>query len=389
LAASIEDGRFQISQDNMLPSNILFALYSPEGVWLDGNSRFMDGMPPHPGRIEQTHYNGHFHWLALDVPTSLGLVRVMISSNQQAVLERMLIIWAIAFLPIALLSFFGGRVIASSAMRPIRMITKAASQLGKGDLSGRIMLTGQTDEVGELVKTFNTMATNLEQAFEREKQFTSDASHEMRTPITVIIASAEDALHDDTAESYRQSATVILSKARELQKLLTQLLTLARTGQQQSSMVLERTELAPVLRNIALEAQDWAAAKAITIESVLQTGVFAKIDLMMFTRIMVNLIDNAINYSPESSKLTITLSGDDTSAVIAVEDQGIGIAPEDLPHIFERFYRADKSRTAGTAGRNSGLGLSLVQMLVQLHGGEISVQSELGRGSKFVVMLKI
>lgn len=396
----LEDGRLFFNVrigdgpgPNRLPSGVVCALYDMDGNWADGMDLPWMGQFPVADRITVVTYQGE-KWLLFDQMAYhhgqlIGRVRIMHSqADNTKLLSQMKHRSYTIIIPGILLAALGGMIISRRALKPIRRVTKIAREIGAGDLSQRIKYDGSSDEVGELLLAFNNMADNLEQSFEREKRFTSDASHEMRTPVAVIIAHGEDALATDAMETYRNSTVVILEKARQMQQMLAQLLMLARGREQAEIMELEPLDLRAVIGDIVAETADRAAAKGMVIETDLEAGLTVRADLMLFTRMLINLLDNAVRYGKPDGLVRVSSQRDAERnlAVITVCDDGPGIAPEHLPHIFERFYRADQARTAGSG---SGLGLSFVDFIVRLHNGKIFVDSTPNAGASFTIELPL
>jgi len=213
------------------------------------------------------------------------------------------------------------------------------------------------------------MADNVQNVIEREKQFSSDASHEIRTPISVIITNAEYAIESKDLQICTQTLTLIINKSRHMQQMLSQLMILARGNEQAQAMELENLDISNIITDIAEERAPKAKEKNITIQVESEKEVIVNVDLMLLSRMITNLIDNAVQYGNEDGYINIDIYKDKQAqnAVILIVDNGIGIAQSDLPFIFNRFYRADKSRSQS----GSGLGLSFVDFIVKLPQGII------------------
>lgn len=277
---------------------------------------------------------------------------------------------------------FGGYLIARRAMEPIEQITKAAGSISEGrDLTRRIGATGGGDEAGRLASSFDHMFERLEQAFETEKQFASDASHELRTPTAVILAQCSYInKYAGTEEECREGVQVIQRQAQKMSMLINRLLDMTRLEFGTRQLAREDTDLSLMVQELC-EEQD-TKAKGITIETKLQEDLHARVDSQFFSRVILNLLENARKYGKEDGHIKVRLFSREANVILEVEDDGIGIAPEHQEKIWQRFYQVDGSREAG-----NGLGLSMVHQIVRLHGGEIQVTSRLGQGSCFTVSL--
>lgn len=280
----------------------------------------------------------------------------------------------------------GGFIITRRAFRPVRTILTTVDDIRKdGDLSRRIDL-GETrtrkqaqDEIHQLASTFNSMFDRLEETFEKEKQFTSDVSHELRTPLAVIISQSDYAKGDP---EYRQQALEVINReARRMSGLVNRLLTLSRSDAGRLKLEKTKVDFSDMCEMVALQQSSIAEQKDIRIETDIQQGVFVKGDETMLIRILLNLMENAVKYGKAGGYAKLTLSSSGGYAECSVSDNGIGMAPEHLTRIWERFYRVDASRSE----EGEGLGLSMVDALVKAHGGRAEVSSVLGEGSCFTV----
>ncbi|HVP21339.1 MAG TPA: HAMP domain-containing sensor histidine kinase [Anaerolineaceae bacterium] len=304
-------------------------------------------------------------------------------------------------LAVLLITLVGGYWLAGRVMRPVQTITHTARQISESDLRRRLNL-GTQDELGELADTFDQMLARLEAAFNRQRQFTADASHELRTPLTIIELETERALerHRSPAE-YQQALTIIQNENEYMASLVNDLLTLARMDAGQATLKPETMDLS----DVALEVVERLATLAQRSGVELVAGDLPEVPLMGDRRLLVqmltNLVGNAIKYVDGENKSVQVVTGSRMNgkqpvAWAQVIDNGPGISPEHLPHLFDRFYRIDKSRTrqeeadAATELKSlsgSGLGLAIVQWIAQAHGGKVSVTSEMGKGSIFEVDL--
>lgn len=289
---------------------------------------------------------------------------------------------------LGILSLFGGYVITRRAFLPVQQITDTAEEIGRsGDLSKRLDIGPGKDEIHMLADTFNRMFGRLEKSFEAERQFTSDASHELRTPVAVIMAQSEYALElADTEEEYRESLEVISRQSKRMNDIINQLLFFTRLDQGSEPVRKEVCSLSEILENIASE-QSMIATKGISICSDIEEGINAEIDRNLFTRMVTNLINNAYKYGKENGRIDLSLKSDGSKALISVKDDGIGISRENLEKIWNRFYQVDASRSENTDS-GLGLGLSMVKQISGLLGGTITVDSTPGEGTEFIFTIE-
>ena len=287
------------------------------------------------------------------------------------------------------LALLVGYSITRRAFLPIEEIRRTAETIGAGsDLSARISTERTQGEIRQLAETFNEMFERLETSFEHERQFTSDASHELRTPVAVITSQAEYALLPDaTTEEQREGLEVILEQAGKMSALISQLLLLARAdnGTQQLSMA--PTDLSLLAEEAAEQCRGSALQRQIRLELEIQPDVIVEGDPESLSRALRNLLENAIQYGRTGGFVRLKLGMEENFAVCSVQDDGIGISAEDLPRIWQRFYRADPSRNP--SGSNTGLGLALVKWIVEAHHGSIHAESAPGQGSRFTFRLPL
>lgn len=281
------------------------------------------------------------------------------------------------------LSVAGAYLLAKRAIRPIADITRTAEAISAGDLSKRIAEPSARDEVQELAITFNTMLDRLQESFQRERQFTSDASHELRTPVAVISACAEELAEEPLSEDGRETLEAVQKESQRMNKIISQLLVLTRGYEGRYHLDKERLPLREAVGSVLEEMKELAAAQGISLFNQVPEGMEVWADQSLLTQLLINLVGNAVKYGKQGGWVIIRAAQEKGSCVLTVSDNGIGMSPEELEHIFERFYRADKARDRS----GSGLGLSIAQWIVHLHGGEITAQSQPGKGSQFTVAL--
>ncbi len=312
----------------------------------------------------------------------------------QKATRRTLILLGIATPLALLLGSYGGLLLANQALRPVDRMTRAAEQIAAGDLSERVPEPASMDEMGRLAATFNDMISRLQAAFERQKQFTSDASHELRTPLAVMRGDIEVTLRRErSSEEYKRALTSNLEEIMRLSRLVEDLLTLARGDTGRIELRCEPVDLNDLCRRMTEYITPLADQREQTLIYDPPPGagtapVTLNADVLRIKQLLLNLLDNAIKYTEPRGKITLGLKTDEKAATITVTDTGRGIPPEDLPHIFERFFRRS-AKTADRTAAGFGLGLSIVKWIVDSHGGRIEAKSELGKGTKFIVRLPL
>lgn len=309
-------------------------------------------------------------------------VTAMLPAENLTVVSRSVIRVAFIALPILmLLAIAGSWLIAHRSLAPVRKITESAHEISTGDdLSRRIELGPGRDEIHTLADTFNDMFARLERAFLAERQFTSDASHELRTPTAVILAECGMAkkLPDEPAE-LRQSLKVVERQARKMSALVSRLLTFTRLEQGTQKIKTEEIDLSELTRAVCEEQKCIESDKSI--QEDVAPEVFVRGDGELLAVLLQNLISNARKYGRENGSIWISLRKDGGTALLSVKDDGVGISAEQLPRIWDRFYQADPSRT--NRDGSLGLGLAMVKEIARLHGGDVSAESEPGQGSVF------
>ncbi len=313
----------------------------------------------------------------------------------QSARRRAVLVLGIAIPLALLLGSFGGLVLANQALSPVDRITSAAELIAKGDLTERVPEPENMDEIGRLAATFNHMISRLQAAFERQKQFTSDASHELRTPLAVMRGDIEIALRRERPpEEYQRVLTSNLEEIIRLTRLIEDLLMLARADTGRVELRCEPLDLDKLCRQTADYISPLAAQRDQTLsyEPPASTGddngVVISADAQRMKQLLLNLLDNAIKYTEHGGQVTLGLRVENNHAVISVADTGRGIPKEDLPHIFERFFRRS-AKTSDRSATGFGLGLSIVKWIVEAHHGQIEAQNLDGKGTLFTVKLPL
>ncbi len=284
-------------------------------------------------------------------------------------------------------SAIGSYLLALRALAPIHSLIRTARSIKGGNLSQRVPVPEARDELRFLAVTLNEMLESLDHTFARQRRFVADASHELRTPVAVIRSTTDVALlHASTQQEYISVLTNVNAEAERLSKLINDLLALARGDEGQTKFESEPVELDQLVDIVAANAESLAADRGVTLQRGVLEPVTILADEARLIQMVMNLIDNAILYTNNGGIVTVSVVWRQAQACISIQDTGVGIAQEHLPHIFERFYRVDPARTH-TEGGSSGLGLAIVEWIVRAHKGTIVVDSEPGKGTTFTVKL--
>jgi len=281
----------------------------------------------------------------------------------------------------------GGWWLSTRAIRPIKAISGTASKIASGDLSQRIPFGDTENELDQLAGVLNSTFARLEAAFAQQARFTSDAAHELRTPVSVMLTQTQSVLTRERSNAeYRETIEACQRAAQRMRGLTESLLELARLDAGQELMRRDEVDLGQITAESVEHLRPLAATRGISIQSALSV-VKCRGDADRLKQVITNLISNAIYYNKEGGEIKVSSAQDDQSAILKVSDTGVGIPAENFPHIFERFWRADQSRTQ--ADGRSGLGLAIAHAIVEVHHGSIEVASEPDKGSTFTVRLPI
>jgi signal transduction histidine kinase len=332
------------------------------------------------------------NWIVYDTPIQnnskvIGWIRVSRSlKSLRDTLFNLRIIMFISVPLYGLLASVGGLFLAKRALQPIDYITKTAQEISKGDLTQRLKLNKTEDEVGKLAVIFDEMLDKLEDSIKKERQFASDASHELRTPISIITAQAEEVLRGRREiKEYKEAIETVRDESIKMSHIISQLLMIYRSDEGKYKFNFEILNLNMIIEDIVNEFSDVVKANGLSISFKAGNEIKIKADQTLITRLFINIIDNAIKYSNSGGKINISLSSLNNYAITIIEDTGIGISEKDMPYIFDRLYQVDKSRE----DRGSGLGLAIAKWITELHKGEIIAESRLNSGSKFVIKLPL
>lgn len=308
-------------------------------------------------------------------------------NNNWSVVHTLTMISLAVFPLIIVLAAIGGVFITNMAFKPLSRITKTTDAIADGDdLSVRIGLEPGKDEVHRLAANIDRLLDRLEASFEAEKRFSSDASHELRTPTAVILAECDYSKDNySTVEEYRASVDVIERQARRMSALISQLLAVTRLDQGTQKTNFERADVSELV-DIVCEEIATAYHEDIRLVKAIEPDIHADIDVSLMSRLVQNLVENAYKYTIGSGVVSVSLSEDSGNLKLTVSDTGIGIAHENLQNVWRRFWQADPSKSGRTG---TGLGLSMVRQIAELHNGKVGLESTLGRGSTFTFTMPV
>ena len=286
-----------------------------------------------------------------------------------------------------LLGLAGGWWISTQTLRPISDISLTAAKIAEGDLAQRIPTDGPGSELGDLISVLNKTFSRLQSSFARQSQFTADASHELRTPLSVVLMQTQTALaRERPAAEYRESLEACQRAAIRMRQLTESLLTLARLDSGDTVVAKKSCRLDFITFETVELLRPLANAQRITLNLDLEpVTCFGNAE--QFGQMITNLVGNAISYNRPAGLIQVKLTTEANEAVLSISDTGQGIRAEDMPHLFDRFFRSDKARTGATG--HVGLGLSISKAIVEAHGGSLQVESKLDWGSTFTVRLKL
>lgn len=340
-------------------------------------------------RYASLHRDRHaYRALQKQIQTQQGRFAIEIGVSLdtiQHVLSLLQTIFAGLIPAVILAACLGSVWLSRRALRPVDAMTNAARAISIDNLSSRLPVPHTGDELQRLAEAWNKMLARLEGAINEISQFAADASHELRTPLAIIHTSSELALRRTrTPEQYRESFEEIIVETEKMTHLVEDLLFLARSDASSAEMPIEPLDLAQLLHEVCSEVRAIAESRRVNVRS---QGAIAPIlvkgNRPALRRLFLVLLDNSIKYSDPGGEVSVVLTSGPDRREVVIEDFGAGIGPQDLPHIFERFYRSDKARTHAEDGH--GLGLALAESIARRHDAKISVKTSLGEGSEFRV----
>ena len=287
---------------------------------------------------------------------------------------------------ILVVSFVGGMFLSKLSLKPVDRITNTAKEITAKNLRMKMAVPPNNDEISRLIETLNDMIQRLEKSFTQIKQFTSDASHELRTPLTILRGELEIALNKErTQEEYAEILASSLEEVMRMSRIIESLLELSRADAGQTKMQLQEENFSDMLLEICEDMEILAADKEITLKSDIEKDLTFEYDSLRMRQVLLNIIDNSIKYSNPGGKIKLTLTDRMSYVEIRLSDTGIGMKEKELSHIFDRFYRVDKARSADIKG--TGLGLSIVKWIIESHNGKIFVESQPLKGTNFTILL--
>jgi heavy metal sensor kinase len=380
-------------------SGAIFEVAGPDGRWLYRSPRFLSAqtpLPPTSGdqpsflttNLDALQYRiarqnvriaGQQFQVDAAVPTEPFDQAL---DNFQLIEKR--------FLPLlVVLASLLGYWLSGRALAPVNRIIESAQRVEVRNLSGRLEVPRARDELRRLTEQVNAMLDRIEFSVKRITQFTADASHDLRTPLTLIRTSAELALRRPRSESeYRETLGRILATSEETSELIEHMLMLARADVNAAQLKLQPVSLYPILLRVAQKLNVLTLGKGLTFsQSVIPYSHTLLGDQAALQRLFISILENAVKYTPAGGHVSLNFHLEDGNAIVEVSDTGIGISEQDLPHVFERFYRADQARSREVRG--SGLGLSIAKWITERHHGELQIQSRSGLGTTVTIHIPL
>lgn len=387
----------EFKEESLLSQSVAnLRIYDLQGKWLF-RTHSTDNWPPQKLDVATLSLGGNITTIRvgsdliriLTAPVRVGVLQIGLSIDQFEQVKHGFLLLLVFGSPLLLvLAWLGGYWLSGRALTPVDEISKAASQISVQELSVRLPASGVGDELDRLSGVLNDMLARLESAFNRIAEFTADASHELRTPVAIIQTTSElMQTRPRTEDEHLRAWAKVTQETQRMSQLISDLLTLARMDSGSVDLELHATDLAEIARSAIEEMR--VMADTVGIQLALEVALppcMIRGDTEALRRVVCILLDNAIKFSTSPSVVRIVVENKG-AALLTVSDSGPGIASDDLPLIFERFYRVSKDRSRKTGG--SGLGLSIASRIVEAHGGKINVESTPGQGSTFTVRLPI
>jgi heavy metal sensor kinase len=325
--------------------------------------------------------------LNIDSETRAALVVGRVTNDILSVLAAFRLVLLNSSILAVLLAGVGGWFLAGRTLKPVERMADVAKGIGESDLSQRIDVVSD-DELGRLATTLNGMIARLEEAFVKQRQFVADASHELRTPLAVLQAESSLALEKTRdPEDYRRSLELVSQEVDYMSEIVGKLLVLARSDAGCEPINVQDVDVAALLAELGQDLEALAQEKGLRLDLGPLEAVSVRGDRVKLRQLFMNVLDNAIRYTPAGGAVTGSVEGRDDWALVTIGDSGVGIPEEHLPFIFDRFYRVDQVRTDGEGG--TGLGLAIATAIARMHGGSIEVESRFGEGTTFRIRLPL
>lgn len=368
------------------PHHFYYIIWRRDGPILAQSDNAPKNSRPDKGSGQyQTRRLGQFREMYLSTPPGEIVLAGCSTEPEQIAAREMALSLVGIGASILLLGLIGGWYVASKAIQPIEQIGVAAEKISQGDLSQRVPLPAQGNELRRVADVLNSAFAQLESTIAQQRQFVSDAAHELRTPVSVMLVETQGALkRPRNAEEYRQTVEICYATAQRMRRLTESLLALARMDDGRAAVQAEACDLAELAAECIGNMRALALERSITISSKLGSAPFVG-DAESILQVITNLISNAIYYNHDNGWIEVETKEESGRAVLLVSDTGIGISAEHLPHIFDRFYRVDTARS--TASGRTGLGLAISKAIICAHGGSLSVESKPAVGSTFVLRI--
>jgi len=323
----------------------------------------------------------------LDSRTRIAIIAGRLTREIRNVLSIFKVVIIYSTLAVLLLAGVGGMFLAKQTLQPVEHITDIAREIGEGDLSRRIDVRSD-DEMGRLATTLNWMISRLEEAFQKQRQFAADASHELRTPLAIIQAESSLALdRRRTQAEYKRSLELVSQEVNYMSGIIGKLLMLEREDSGTEPTNFQNVNVKDLITELSSDMEALAQEKNVAFSLGPMEDLTVKGDRLKLRQLFLNILDNAVRYTPGGGAVSSTLVRKNGSALVSISDTGTGIPAEDLPYIFDRFYRVDKARSRAEGGL--GLGLAIASSIAKLHGGGIDVESQVGKGSTFHITLPL
>ncbi|MCM1286023.1 MAG: HAMP domain-containing histidine kinase [Acetobacter sp.] len=388
-----KDAYIEIDDDYLNESSGVYcALYDADGNLIYGENTINAKVSTDKGIKKYTYNNEHYYVMCKALSgeklDGLTLVGIINENANETTLSRIVNLMLFVLPVLAVLGIVGCYLISGHLLKPIRKITCSAESISGGnDLSKRIEPEQVHDELYVLSEAFNNMFNRLEKSFEEEKQFTSDIAHELRTPVSTILAQSELTLSKQrTEEEYIKSLNVIKRQSLRMKNIVEEMLQFSRLEKLKEVPNAKEFNLSSLIENIK-EEQMTRNVRSIKIQSDIESNIILNGNSDMICQLVNNLISNAFKYGRDEGNILLSLKQNDNEILLSVQDDGIGIEKSMQDKIFNRFYQADNARTVKDSGCSIGLGLSIALHIAKLHGGYITVESEINKGSIFTFVI--